>query len=398
MTKHNSYETSEYTLPDLSAEELKVLIDNFPDGDDEEYGFLTALLDEYSRRPESPQVDTDAAKQRCMESLGLTEKAKRSPWLPRRSIRIAAVAVAAVILLAGSTLAIGLHTSFFRNIFGLSASGQTVEQVPSSEWSYTDPSGMVYTKILPAYQLTEMDETQADDLLGPYVKTLDQIFTVGDYTVALLNYIEDEAGTYRIYYSVENPNGLENIESHEINGRVLISYAEAGPRVLIGPQLVYADIERSTETKIYLCAPGVIMPWMTDGIPVHIDSGSGTDEQTNLVMADALVPTITLENEEIRVSVSPMGAKILSLIHLEKIPVTTQENLEIFPGYSVGEFVILLDDGTEFVVCQGSNINNSICTVGRGDDENSITYCFDRLIDPESVVSVTVDGTVISRG
>ena len=400
MSEQDGFETTKYTLTELSAGELKALIDGFPGGDDADYAFFAALLDEYASRPESPQIAAEGAKQRCMDRLGLTESTKTARSLPRRPIRIAAAVVVAVLLLAGSALAIGHRTGFFRSVFGVSAAVEapadtTPVDVPPGEYAYTEPNGMTHVGILPGYQLVDVDEAEADRLLGPYVKELNDVYTVGDYTVTILGYIEDETGSYRVYYSIENPGGLDDIELFENNGRMMIRYGE-GLRVLIGSRLAFADMERSTETTLYACAPGVVMPWEGKGVNIFIDNGSGASQESVVVTSDMLVPTVTLENEAVRVQISPMGVKLLSLLPPEKVMDELIDGQEMLAGFTVRDFSILLDDGTEFVVRRGSDVNNTTYGVGSSEVENSVTLCFNRLIDPEAVTGVTVDGVTIA--
>lgn len=390
MSEQNSLETIEYKLEDLSAEELKALIDQFPGGDDADYAFLAALLDEYASRPESPQVDAESAKARCMDSLGLSsDKTNRSST--HRPIRIAVAAVAAAVLLAGSALAIGLYADFFRNIFGVSSVVETPAAtepitVTPSEYSYIDKEkDEVISYTLPGYQLVEVDEAEADRLLGPYVEELNDVYTYGDYTLTILGYIEDEAGAYRVYYSIENPNGLDNINLYEYNGHMYIDYPdEAELRVLAGSSWVAVDTERSTETKVFACAPSVVLPWVEHGADLSLYDKVDKIE-TITVTSDKIAPVVVLENADYRVYVSAMGAKVLALNQPEGLGFQLDDN-----------FSISLNDGTEFVVYQSGIMDNTTYKSSGGDVEDSESFCFNRLIDPERIVSITIDGEVIS--
>lgn len=383
MAEQNGFDKTKYTLKDLSAAELKALIDGFPGGDDGDYTFLAALLDEYASRPESGQSGAEEAKARCMESLvPRPEKAARHS--SRRPVRIAVAAAAAAAVLAGSALAIGRHTDFFRNVFGVSAAVETPAASPGM-YSYTDGGKGVMSYTLPGYQLVDIDEVEADRLLGPYVKEMNDVYTCGSYTVTLLGYIEDEAGTYRVYYSIENPDGLENVSLYEYNGRMYLDFVGSDDfRVLAGGSWVSVDAERSTETKVYACAPGAVGPVPERGAEIKIMDGYG-DVETVAVTADKTVPAVILENGDYRAIISPMGAKVCSLRQPEGL------------GVQLREFSLSLSDGTVFAVYQSGAENNTTYTVSGGDAENSESFCFNRLIDPETVTGATIDGTVIPR-
>lgn len=382
---------TQYSLKDLSAKELKALIDQFPGGDDADYAFFAALLDEYASRPESPQVNADGAKKRCMEGLGLAAEQVPPRSLSRRPIQIAIIAAAAAIVLAGSALAIGRHMDFFRNIFGVSsvvdaptaAESLTVEP---SEHSYSDEdTEEVISHTLPGYQLVEVDEAEADRLLGAYVKEMIDAHTYGNYTVTILGYIEDEAGTYRLYYSIENPNGLDNIDIYEYNGRTYMDYRIGSDlQVMTSGSWVAVDTRKSTETKIYACAPGTVWPFLAHGAEIQVyDYGGFNALETITETADKLVPAVVLKNEDYCVYVSPMGAKVSSLHRPEGF------------GFSVKDLSILMNDDTEFVVYQKDVIDNTTYISFGGEVENSASFCFNRLIDPETIRGVTVDEVFI---
>lgn len=384
MSEQKRLETTQYTLKELSGAELKTLIDGFRGSSDEDYAFLVALMDEYALRPESPQVDVKNAKQRCMDALGLSEQNKKARRVSR-PLHMAIAAAAAVFVLAGGVMAIGLHSDFFRNIFGFRSNLEDNLTAESSTYTYTDnKSGDTISYSLPGYQLVEVDEGKANRLLGAYVQELNESYTFGEYTLTILGYIEDELGSYRLYYCLENPNGLDNIELYEYNGRRCLDYqADADLRVQIGGTWSFVDSERSTENRVYVCVPGVVVPYLDNGVKLEIFSNA-VIINTIRIAPKTTVPATVLEDEDYRVSLSPMGAKVFSLHQQEGI------------GFSLSELVIHLSTGEEFTVYQKDITDNTVYTSSGGDVEDSQTFCFNRLIDPDTVSSLVIDGKTVS--
>ncbi len=391
MAKRDGFDTTKYVLQDLSEAELKALIDQFPGGDEEDYAFLAALLDEYADRPDPfSKEESDAAMARCMDSLGLTPaKPARKKGRALRVILAAAIAAA---LLAGTALAVSGHLGLFRSFFGRQAVVPTPDNmepvvVEPHEESMLDKDKGVITSHLPGYELVEVSEEEADRLLGPYVKELDESCTVDGYTVTLLAYIQDEADTVRLYYSIENPDGLDNIALTDNNGYTCVTFKdwEQFHALPVG-SMAYVDLARSVdpEKKIYVCVPGVTF---VDGSGAFLEvcgaASNGETAERFFVTADRLAPAVTATNGRYQIELSAMGARITDLAH---------KGMLVFEA---SDFVITFDDGSEFVVEEKDVTRNSsyVCFGYTGDNES---FCFNRLIDPERVTSVTVNGETLT--
>ena len=341
-------------------------------------------------------VDIQAADRASMERIkeATMGKIHTQPGTGSRSRRPAraALAVAAAVLalaLSVTAYAVGNYTDFFDAFFGTApASAQTDDggtvSVKSHQETYEDEvTGSVTTYTVPGYQLVQIDEQEADRLLGPYVTVPENTWSVDGYTVQLLGYIQDEAGSSRLYYSIENPDGLENIATWDQNG-----YTAAGPvdqtkfRVMCYGQALYVDTAKSTDTKIYLCAPEVVGPH-DDGTRLAVLDNSGTLVEQLDVKADSLVPTLTARGEDFQIMLSPMGARV-----------TTLGLKSLYPNESY--LSITMTDGSEYTVFSaGDEIDNTSYSCGFEPDSPygaSTIHCFNRIIDPAQVVSVTVTG------
>ncbi len=341
-------------------------------------------------------VDIQAADRASMErikeaTMGKIHTQPSTGSRSRRPARAALAVAAAVLALALSVTAyaVGNYTDFFDAFFGTApASAQTDDggtvSVKSHQETYEDEvTGSVTTYTVPGYQLVQIDEQEADRLLGPYVTVPDNTWSVDGYTVQLLGYIQDEAGSSRLYYSIENPDGLKNIATWDQNG-----YTAAGPadqtkfRVMCYGQALYVDTAKSTDTKIYLCAPEVVGPH-DDGTRLAVLDNSGTLVEQLDVKADSLVPTLTARGEDFQIMLSPMGARV-----------TTLGLKSLYPNESY--LSITMTDGSEYTVFSaGDEIDNTSYSCGFEPDSPygaSTIHCFNRIIDPAQVASVTVTG------
>ena len=323
----------------------------------------------------------------------LTAGPQRGKPRPIRFAVRAAVAAALVLTLSVTAWAVGNYTDFFDAFFGTAPAPAAMQpaddgtiNVNSRQETYTDDvTGSVATYTVPGYQLVQIDEQEADRLLGPYVTVPENTWSVDGYTVQLLGYIQDEAGSSRLYYSIENPDGLGNIATWDQNG-----YTAAGPadqtkfRVMCYGQALYVDTAKSTDTKIYLCAPEVVGPH-DDGTRLAVLDDSGTLVEQLDVKADSLVPALTARGEDFQIMLSPMGARV-----------TTLGLKNLYPDESY--FSITMTDGSEYTVFSaGEEIDNTSYSCGFEPDSPygaSTIHCFNRIIDPAQVASVTVTGVV----
>ena len=275
----------------------------------------------------------------------------------RRPLRLAvraAIAAVLVLVLSVTAWAVGSHTDFFDAFFGTAPAPAAMQpdddgtiSVNSHQETYTDDvTGSVAAYTVPGYQLVQIDEQEADRLLGPYVTVPENTWSVDGYTVQLLGYIQDEAGCYG--------------------------------------QALYVDTAKSTDTKIYLCAPEVVGPH-DDGTRLAVLDDSGTLVEQLDVKADSLVPAITAQGEDFQIMLSPMGARV-----------TTLGLKNLYPDESY--LSITMTDGSEYTVFSaGEEIDNTSYSCGFEPDSPygaSTIHCFNRIIDPAQVASVTVTGVV----
>lgn len=238
----------------------------------------------------------------------------------------------------------------------------------------------------PGYELVAVDEEDAERLLGPYLKVSNEVYTVEGHTVTILGYLEDEIGVYRVYFSIENPDGLEDIALEENNGYLRLSGADSSGFYIGASQSAYVDTKNSTETKMYVCDINLVTELDREFEVPQLKICGGLEEEKLQFFADELVPAKIVDNGNYFIQLSPMGMMITSYIRGDE---------HYHFGLESTRVSIKFRDGTEFVVKDEHNeILNSVYTMGGWTIENEVlhknAFCFNRLIDPEEVVSVTI--------
>lgn len=384
--------SEEIRLSDLTTAELEGLIARLPPED----ALLEAALCEYDRRT---PLDTAALRAGLKAKLGLDGKEGRG----KPPVVKLLVLIAAAMALAGTALAALSHGAMFNALFGpgiVSAEGGEPITVEPSEFSYTD-GDQVITYMLPGYELTEPDEETARRLLEPYVIDLGQRYVVDGYTITLISYLRDEAGTDRLYYSIENPEGLDNMSVSEFNGYTYADPKNDRPGL---NSIGYVDTARSTDTKLYICVPGVAFR-AEDYIEEYAIYGERNPDSdvyippvTRVTIdAPALVPAVTAQGAHYAVALSPMGLKVTKTAPVEGDPPPDETDpCGITWEYLDPRYVsILFSDGEELVVQERDKTNNTtyVCAYNA-----SWIFCLNRLVDPARVAAVIVDGEEIPLG
>ena len=384
MNDVSEHERDTVQLSGLTTEELEGLIARLPPEDE----LLDAALAEYDRRT---PLDTAARRAGLKAEMGLDDEGSGGGKKP--SMVKLFVLLAAALALAGTALAALSHTSMFRAVFVSPDGGEPVTVAPS-EYSYTD-GDLIITYMLPGYELTKLDEDAARRLLEPYVVDLGKQYVVDGYTITLISYLRDEAGTDRLYYSIENPEGLDNMSVSEFNG-----YIFAGPKNdrpgLVTNTRSYLDTARSTDTKFYICVTS------TAGRPEdYIEEYPIYGERTGdpdayeppvewvTIDVPACVPAVTAEAEGYAVALSPMGLRVTDLVRVEA-NARARETGGI-PIHECPRYVsVTFSNGEEYVVWEQDKTDNT--TYACGYESAGEIYCLNRLVDPAEVQYVTVDG------
>ena len=145
---------------------------------------------------------------------------------------------------------------------------------------------------------------------------------------------------------------------------------------------ILVDTENTTDTKAYMGVPITDVENCAVEIVDTYGFVGGFDETYEL-KAERPAAAVTAEGRYVTVSVSPMGASIAE----------AGEWAELTLLDYIDRFTITMTDGSEYVVRDwarggGEPMDNTTYLCGRID--GSAGFCFNRIIDPDAIASVTV--------
>ena len=224
-------------------------------------------------------------------------------------------------------------------------------------------------------------------------------WTVGDYTLTVEAYLLDqETGTGKIYFLLERPDGLEGVEiapeDGEVwfNGEGIALTFRVGENERVGYR-IYADQARTTDNTLAAVASFVVAgteaDWQAaDGLTIgfhdlRLNQNSEKDvsllAELELPGAESL-PAVTAVNPD-----TGERAAVLSAIGIA----LDAEDID-----EVDRVVLHYADGSSYVVRdEAQNLDNTEYALGCGSrPDMTLCLCFNRLVDPEQVVSVAVNG------
>lgn len=344
---------------------------------------------------EIPAQVEERIRQACAQTKTEPQKVRR----PRRPLRTVLAVAAAVAVLSASAAAVYAvnHGSAFQLFFG-------DEIRPSTEYTeWYDEHGNLRVGSLNEERVP-VDEEQAETLVGEYLEDTGYVWQVGEYTLTVESYLLDEnTGTGKVAYSLYHPGGLEDIIVDEYTNEVFlteggIGIANFSVRVdgewrLMGED-TYADRSRSTEDTLYmttaLCgtlgggawnaADGLRIEFRDFRLDVEIEDYYSLVKKMELPGLESL-PAVTVTDPD-------TGEEV---VRLSAIGMMLRTSDIVLVDYVALEYA----DGTRYVIEDNeNNLRNTDYAMGSGERPNmEVRYCFNRLVDPEQVVAVTVNET-----
>lgn len=241
-----------------------------------------------------------------------------------------------------------------------------------------DEQGRLITN-LPAWERVPVDETLAEKLIAPYIFEVNETAVWEDYTLCVEAVLYDAGtGAGLIYYTVENPNGVDGYEVFEDGALWWPAQSPVFTR-LQGPECCYIDTAMTTQTKLYLCSYFITGDTADS---VNIGIGPGADRiQVNDITLD--LPTSSLADLTLAggaVTVSPISIQL------------DRETLGLPTDNDPDRIVLRYADGSEYVVeDEDSFVSNHTYALSDG---TLITYTFNRIVDTHSVTAVEINGAL----
>lgn len=344
---------------------------------------------------------------------GRGRRSGRRKWKPAGialvavlAVCMAAAAVCATDALKEIRAALGRATGEQVESFADAAYGDTSIST-SHEYQVSATGSIIVT---PDQERVASDSELTAKTIGDYVSDVEATVELGDYTFTFEEFLVDENGIGTLSFVISNPNGVKGWYEAGY-GQVCFTLGEEEGAELVEPsfwkytdgtytgfydhKLLYrSDI--STETEMHLIAyVGSFCTFekgdtITMRLRLGVQDEDGRwvpdDEVTEVdFVPEDFIPALTLADADgNQASISAVGLSM-------EIPDET--------AY-LSECVIRFADGTEYVVkSDDDNADNSVLwyqyggTLDSDDEIPKSNFAFNRLVDTEEVVSVTLKGT-----
>lgn len=355
-------------------------------------------------------------RRQCREQEGSVKKRGKRPL---RLLMLAAV-LAAMMLGAG---AIALHTGFFHSAFGTGVSDTRTVTEKAEDG--------IHDVVYPVSERVEVDEEAAQAAVGEYVAQGEPETTVSlfGYTAVIQSWLVDENGIGVLTYTLENPDGLHDVEEYMGGGAVSFNRDDTRPgsgivepRVWINgthsDSYTYIDRDQSTDTKATLVI--YFTPFekqeQIDYLEVRFTGYQIDDDLDITFYDDQEVLTLPVtervpvqrywdEDTGFTVSLSQLGmmlegGDLISSLDLPNDGIAIRlmptddggtEEVEIPPDWCTGQMELLYVGGDSYLI-EGDGIAN-YTVASETNDGTRNWMAFNRLVT-EEVSSVELDVTV----
>lgn len=357
---------------------------------------------------ELPREIEDRLSQACAQA----REGRRPIEKRRRPMRAVRTALAAAVV--GAALCAGAGAVYMVNHSGALQAFFGNESYPSTEYTeYYDEFGNFYITSM-NNERVPVDDEQAEALVGAYLSDEGYVWQVGEYTMTIESYLLDEnTGTAKVSYSLYRPGGVQGLIYDDSTGFLSADGSGIGIpqfRVTVndskslldgefcpmhGDERV--DLTRSTADTLYIMAPLAMTGWKAaDGLQVQIHDLSRIDYTSMAPIPDTLVDTLDLPGLESLPAITFLNpetgkpAAILSAIGI------LVDNGYLEPGDFVRDITITYANGSIYLVRDNANnVQNydyAYSSSGSSCNQGGTRFVFNRLVDPEQVASVTIDG------
>lgn len=301
-----------------------------------------------------------------------------------------ALAAALILALGITAYAIGVHSSFFRNAFGTGVPGHEAKTV-----DVTDTEGnVVKVENYPAEERADMDEEQAEALIGAYVSAVGQSVRLGDFTYTVREVTFDENGNGAVTVDLDNPNGHgRNPDGNYLGEKVPDTWSGYSVWSSNGTPIAshdYVVTEGYSDTHIsyvYSITSDLLAEDEDIILRFGVYSKDDSREEADIVIPAAeRIPDRVFSSDGLTAAVSPVGMKLCF---------EDACNDGAYEEYLLRELVISYKDGDRYVVI-GDNIINYMSAVYDSENNGNFSITFNRLADTEALDSISVAVTHIS--
>jgi len=328
------------------------------------------------------------------------------PLKRRRSLGVYLLAAVLVTFLLATTVFAYVGFTRYENPLQMLKTFYGNEEMESFEGGevYVDDEYKPYTVVLPTIERVPLDEELAEEATPP-IAAVGQSVSWGDYTLTIQAHQHDKnLGAGTIYYTVENPNGVEGYGTQFDgqlwwpNGDIMYFNNCAWQNYLVESE--------STESKLSVACYYHGSEWLEkwreqDCIEMCFYNTNDTISLPKYASEEETAALIS-ENGEILITAIGMEVRIQDMEFLQYDTIIDADG-DTCPRVNEADInyvAVQLSDGNEYVVEQrkdGESIQNWVDSSVYQQDYtfgNLVTYMFNRIIDPSLVTGVMINETV----
>lgn len=345
---------------------------------------------------------------------------RRSISLPEKRTYLKIAVTAALLVISAPIIAnAATDGEFFNRIWG-SLGKKNVE--PHKETLY-DEQGFPYTYTFPQREYVDITPDQAEKLIGGHVSHKRTVRKLGDTTLTILSAIQDGNAAI-VEFTLERKGGVNAFEcsplDNELHGAEFSHDASFWFHFPYCSENILVDFEQSTEDVLHCYNYMTMEPDAYDeeakGIIMEISKYPCTrgelfeaDEETFNKYKDetetlyitvpfpAPVKTAEYVNADRGIAcISPLSLKVdmdtgLGLEELNEECYDMENIYYTSVNYKDGTTYIVQEHELENVHSCDTKIDNTCCI--SYDTQGNLTFVFNRLVDTDSIASITVNET-----
>ena len=334
------------------------------------------------------------------------EKLSAKPVRRRRSLGVYLLAAVLITLSLVTTVFAYVGFVQYENPIAMLKTFYGNEEMESIEGGevYVDDEYKPYTVVQPTIERVPLDEELAEEVAPP-IAAVGQSVSWGDYTLTIQAHQHDKnLGAGTIYYTVENPNGVEGYATqydgnlHWPNGEIMFLHGCVWENYIIPSE--------TTDTKLsvacyYHGTERIEERRKMDSIEMCFYN---TDDTIALPKYASEEDTLALlsENGEILISAIGMDVRIQDMEFLQYDTIVDADGDEcpLLNEADINYVAVQFADESEYVVDKdkdGELISNCVDISIYQQDYifgDTITYMFNRIIDPNLITGVVINETV----
>lgn len=328
------------------------------------------------------------------------------PVRHRRSWSVCLLAAVLIALSLASTVFAYVGFTRYENPIEMLKTFYGNEELESIEGGevYIDDPYKPYTVVQPTIERVPLDEELAEEVTPP-IAAVGQSVSWGDYTLTIQAHQHDKnLGAGTIYYTVENPNGVEGYSTQfdgELwwpNGEIMYLHGASWENYLIASE--------TTDTKLsvacYYHGTEWLEKWRVNNyFEMHFYN---TDDIIQLQKYASVENTIALMSDNGEILISAIGMEVrmqdMEFLQYDTIIDADGDECPLVDETEINYVAVQFSDGSEYVVentkngefisnCADISIYTQDYTFGR-----HITYMFNRIIDPNLITAVVINETV----